>query len=170
MNRYTLEYLLRLISEPVPFGVINSPQVQSIRPKKATGILVGGNISLIVDSLNTPYEIDTKDKILFLEDVGEDFKVISNYFLALKKKKKFDKVKGVIFGKMVDCFEHAGKFHSMKDVLSDMFSDFDFPIIFRFPSGHAKEKNEFRVTLPLGVSVTINAQEAALTIDQAAVC
>ena len=143
--------------------------VQSLGSGKATGRLVGGNMSLIFQAIGTPYDIDTDDCILFLEDVGEDLETIKDYFCRLKKAGKFKRIRGMVFGKMIDCFEHCGQKHNLKDILSEMLSEFNFPVLFRFPSGHIKNKGETRVTLPLGISVTINADKPSLTVNRAAV-
>ncbi len=169
MNYRTLDYLIQLISKPRPLGKIESPSVQSLGSGKAAGRLVGGNMTLIVQALGTPYDIDTDDCILFLEDVGEDSETIKDYFSRLKKAGKFRRVRGMVFGKMVDCFRHEGQIHNLKDILSEMLSEFKFPVLYRFPSGHIKNKEETRITLPLGISVTINADKPSLTINRAAV-
>lgn len=169
MNPLTQEYLFRLLTQNSPLGLVTFSQLQRIHPGKASGIFVGGNISLIVSTLDTSYEIDTTDRILFLEDVNEDMEAMKGYFMRLRAAGKFKNVRGVVFGTMVDCFEHSGKQHSTRDILQEMFSGFDFPIIFGFPSGHTRVRGEPHVTLPFGVPVSIDADSLTFTINEAGV-
>ncbi|MFH1363371.1 MAG: LD-carboxypeptidase [Candidatus Omnitrophota bacterium] len=169
MNYRTLDYLIQLISKPRPLGKIEFSSVQSLGSGKATGRLVGGNLSLIVQAIGTAYDINTDDSILFLEEVGEDLETIRGYFNRLKKSGKFENIRGMVFGKMVDCFPNSGQTHSLKDILTEMLAEFKFPVLFRFPSGHIKNQGETRVTLPLGISVTIDADKPCLIINRAAV-
>lgn len=169
MHKLTLDYLLRVISEPKPLGSLRFPELKRIKPGKARGVLAGGNLSLIVSSFGTPYEIDINDKILFLEDIAEDLSTISNYLKQMKRMGRFNKVKGLVFGKMVDCCSDLDKEKSILDVIGGIFSDIDIPIIFGFPSGHIEKRGEPRVTLPLGAMVSIDADKLIVKINEAGV-
>jgi len=165
MNPLTLNYLIRAITRPEPLGEITYPGLKSLKPSKAKGVIVGGNISMIVSSIGTPYEIDTRGKILFLEDVGEDLEVIDHYLMHLKLAGKFDEVKGLIFGRMIDCVGYSGERYSIPDIIKDILSDINVPIIYGFPSGH-RRPGDLNVTLPLGVPVTLDADNLRLTIEE----
>ncbi len=169
MNELTLDCLLRLISRPEALGAVTMPQLQALRPGVATGVLVGGNISSIVESIGTNFEIDTDEKILFLEDIEEDLLVIEKYSLRLREAGKLSRIKGIVFGRMVNCFEVAGVKRNTADILKGIFSDIEVPMLFGFPSGHIKEISDIHFTLPLGVQVTIDADKPALVINEAAV-
>jgi muramoyltetrapeptide carboxypeptidase len=166
MNSVTLDYLLRTLSQTLPLGSIMFPQLVSFKPGKATGTLVGGNLSLIAESIGTHYRISTAQKILFLEDIGEDLEHVRTYLLRLKSAGKFRKVKGVLFGIMVDCFEAQ---ENLREVVNTVFQGYDIPILFGFPSGHKYKREGSHVTLPLGVTVTIDADNLLLQINEAAV-
>ncbi len=170
MHKLTLEYLIKVISEPKPLGPLKFPELKSVKSGKASGVLIGGNLSLIVNSFGTPYEIDTNDKILFLEDIAEDLRTISGYLKQMKHMGRFDKVKAIVFGKMVDCCSSSDKERSILDVIRDIFSDVDIPIIFGFPSGHIEKRGEPRVTLPLGVMGSVDADKLIVKVDEAGVC
>jgi len=168
MNPLTLNYLLKAIMQATPLGKLNFPSMRCLRSGKATGILVGGNMSLLMSTIGTAYEINTDEKIVFFEDIGEDLEVIDDYLMRLKLSGKLKKIKGIIFGRMVDCIDHSEERITLKDILRDILHDVNVPIIYGFPSGH-RTQGELNVTLPLGVSVTLNANTQSLTINESAV-
>ena len=158
MNPLTLKYFLHAITRTTPIGALSFPGLKSLKPGKAEGMLVGGNFSLIMSLIGTPYDIDTENKILFLEDVGEDLETIDDYLVQLKLAGKFKKVRGIVFGKMVKCVDHSGKMYRIQNVLNDILGDLNIPILYGFPSGH-RVPGDVNVTLPLGVSAAIDATD-----------
>ena len=168
MSAITLDYLFHNLMQAKPLGEVSFPCLQTIRPGRADGKLVGGNISLIVSGIGTPYDIDTDNKILFLEDVGEDMETIDNMLLHLKLAGKFHKVKGIIFGRMVDCYDDSGRKYKIKNIVNDALGDLDIPIILGFPSGHARG-NGANVTLPLGTSVVLDTTKPSIFFNEAGV-
>jgi len=168
MNPMTLKYLLKSITQTRPFGGVGVSGVKPLKPGKATGVLTGGNMSLIMSAIGTPYEIDTRNKILFLEDVGEGLETIDDYLIQLKMAGKFKKIRGLVFGKMIKCVDYSGKKYTIKNILYDILEDIDVPIIYDFPSGH-RVPGDVNVTLPFGVSVTLDADRAKLIINEAGV-
>lgn len=168
MSVITLEHFLHAITQTIPLGELQFSTLRALRPGVASGILVGGNMSLIVNAIGTPYDIDTAGKILFLEDVGEDFEVIDSYLMQLKLAGKLKKIKGIIFGRMIDCLDHSGGKYKIQDILKDILHDIEVPIIYGFPSGH-REPGDIDITLPLGVRVTLDANTAKLIVNEAGV-
>jgi len=168
MNPKTLEYLVKVISQPKPLGEIRARTMKKLRPGKATAQLTGGNLSMIINTIGTPYEINTDNKILFLEDVGEELESIDSFLMHLKLAGKLKKVKGIIFGKMKDCVDFSGAKYSINEVLDDLLVGLDIPVIYGFPSGH-RVSGELNITLPLGVAVTINADKRTVIINEPAV-
>jgi len=169
MNPLTLNYLLQAIAMPSGLGVLKFDNFKSFKPGRGSGRLTGGNISLIVKSLGTAYEIDTTGKILFLEDVGEDLADIRDYLIHLKQAGKFKKVKGIIFGKMANCFDDSESKGEVRDTINQIFSEVNAPIIFGFPSGHAAKKSEARITLPFGVNVSVDANKLKVVFKEGGV-
>ena len=168
MSAITLDYLFQAITQKRALGELRTPNIKRLRPGKASGTLVGGNMSLIMSAFGTPYEIKTNNKILFLEDIGEDMEMIDNYLMHLKLSGKLKKVRGIVFGRMIDCIDHSGKKYTIRDILNDILQDVDVPIIYGFPSGHSIE-GEVNFTLPFGVNVTLDAENRSLTVNEAAV-
>lgn len=163
-----LDYLVTVLTRPEPLGEIQYSTLRCLKKGVARGILVGGNMPLIISAIGTPYDIDTENKILFLEDIGEDLEVIDNYIMHLKLAGKFRKVKGIVFGRMIDCLDHSGNKYTIKDILNENLRDVNVPVIYGFPSGH-RACGDVNITLPLGVSVTVDAEHPSLFIHEAAV-
>ena len=168
MNPATLTYLLRCINEPKPLGKLKFRTMRTLRPGKANGILIGGNMSLITSAIGTPYEVDTDNKILFLEDVGEDLETIDQYLMQLKLAGKFRSIKGIVFGRMLNCVDSSGNQYNIRRVLANILSDLKIPIVYGFPSGH-RVAGDFNITLPFGSSVTLDADAPQLIVNDAAV-
>ena len=166
MHQLTMEYLFKLFSNTGPLGKLKFPQMIAIKPGRATGRIVGGNMSLIVDSIGKPYKIRTAGTILFLEDVDEDFNAIKSYFFRLQHSGKFKRIKGLVLGRMLDS---SGKDHDLHGFLEKMFKNRDIPILYGFPSGHLRLPGGLQVTLPLGVLVTIDTDQLSLSVDEGAV-
>jgi len=167
MNSISRDYLLRAITKPQPMGKIECASLNMLNPGKASGDLMGGNLSMIISTIGTAYEIDTENKILFIEDVAEDLEVIDNHIMHLKLAGKLKKVKGIIFGRMVDCTDHTGEC-TIADIIKDALKEFDIPIVYGFPSGH-RLPGDINITIPLGVRATLDADKLSLFINEAAV-
>jgi len=112
--------------------------------------------------------MNLNNKILFIEDVGEDLEMIDSCLMHLKLAGKLNSVKGMIFGRMEDCVDFYGSKYSIKDVLDDLLRDVDIPVIYGFPSGHRKA-GQPNITIPLGVSVTLDADKRKVIFNEAAV-
>ena len=170
MSYITLDFMLSAITQTRPLGELKFHGLKTLRhAEPATGVLVGGNMSLIVNTIGTPYEISTENKILFLEDIGEDLEVIDSYIMQLKLSGKLKKVKGIVFGRMIGCSDHSGNKYSIRDILNDILQDVNVPIIYGFPSGHSSLE-EINITLPFGASVTLVTKDPKLVINEAGVC
>ena len=168
MSRITLEYFIRSLAEPFPLAETCFPSLKVVRKGRAEGKLVGGNMSMLLSAIGTPYDVDTDNKILFLEEINEDMEEIDNILIHLKLAGKLKKVRGIVFGRMVDCYDESGHKYRIKDIVDDNFADLDIPILYGFPSGHARGRGA-NVTMPLGVSVTIDTKRPALIFNEAGV-
>jgi len=110
------------------------------------GQLIGGNLSLITHLIGTKSDIKTKNKILFLEDVGEYLYNIDRLFLQLKRSGKFNKLAGLIIGGFTDSKDTERPFgKSVYDIVCEHVSEFDFPICFGFPVSHERENYALKV-------------------------
>jgi muramoyltetrapeptide carboxypeptidase len=107
------------------------------RPGAGTGEVVGGNLSLVVDALNTPSEPDTTGKILFVEEVDEYFYKLDRMFTQLRRSGKLKELNGLIIGHMTDIKNSELEFgESVSQIVLHAVRDYQFPVAFSFPSGH----------------------------------
>lgn len=107
------------------------------RTGKATGRLVGGNLSLIVDSLGTSSEIDTANKILVIEEVDEYLYKIDRMLVQLKRAQKLQHLAGIVIGHMTDIRDTEFPFgEPIEEILTNHVREFDYPVGLRFPVGH----------------------------------
>ncbi len=153
------ESFLSAVSGTRPWSLrgADSPGLQPLRPGTAEGRLYGGCLSLLVASLATPYEIETDDRILFIEDLGEWPYRIDRMLMHLKYAGKLDGVRGIVFGEMKDCGPPAGADYTLQQVITRVLDGMNIPIAFGLRSGHVSAGN---ITLPIGV-------RARLTVDSA---
>lgn len=153
INRYTLSLKDSLEGKPVHYTA--KPHAQN-RYGKATAPMVGGNLSLLAHAVGTNADVDTRGKILFIEDVGEQLYNVERMLLQLKRAGKLSKLKGLVVGGFTsnkDTDRPFGK--NIEQVIYDVVREFKFPICFGFPISHEKENVAIIVggTYHLDVSV-----------------
>lgn len=111
-----------------------------------SGELVGGNLSLLAHLTGTPSAIDTKNKILFLEDIGEYIYNIDRMMYQLKRSGQLAKLSGLIIGGfsgMKDTDPPFGK--SVYELIREIVQEYDYPICFGFPVSHVKENYALKI-------------------------
>ena len=132
-----------------------------------SGTLIGGNLAIIVTTLGTEYEIDTKGKMLFLEDVDEQIGSLNRMLTHLKYSGKFDDCNGVILGNFADCnnryITSDKKDYGVTELLTDFFKNYEKPVISGIESGHGKP---FMATLPLGADCTVNIETKKISFKK----
>ena len=116
---------------------------------EASGILIGGNLALLVNIIATASDFDTKNKILFIEDTGEYIYNLDRMLYQLKRSGKFNKPAALILGGFTDMKDTERPFgKTVDEVLKEITEKYDFPVCFNFPVSHAKEN----VALKIGVA------------------
>ncbi|MBW7675319.1 S66 peptidase family protein [Chryseobacterium chendengshani] len=131
------------------------------------GELIGGNLALIHALLGTKYSFDFKDKILFIEDIGENFYALDRMIMSLELAGVFRKIKGLIVGGMTnmgDEKENKQYEESFDDfayqLISEKISKYGFPAVFGFPNGHIHDNRPLiigaEVSLTVGKTVSLN--------------
>jgi len=175
-NDYTLDNFRRAVMSTDPIGELTNPakkpnelvdkehHITTITSGKATGPIVGGNLTLAASLMGTPWELDTDGALVFLEDVHEELYRIDRMLTQLALGGKFDSVKGVVFGRCSRCPVESITF-SLEEILRDRFGSMGIPVMYGFAFGHISEK----LTLPIGVPATMDADAGTLTIAEAAV-
>lgn len=113
---------------------------------EATGILIGGNLALLANVIGTASDFDTKNKILFIEDIGEYIYNLDRMLYQLKRSGKFNKLAGLIFGGFTDMKDTERPFgKTVDEVLKEIIAEYDFPVCFGFPVSHGKENVALKV-------------------------
>ena len=128
------------------------------RKGKADGQLVGGNLALIYALLGTSYSFDFKDKILFIEEIGENFYALDRMLISLDLAGVFRKIKGLIIGGMTnmgkegDNQDYESSFDPFANqIIAERVAKYNFPVMFGFPNGHIFENQP----LIVGASITM---------------
>jgi len=130
-----------------------------------TGTLVGGNLALIYALLGTTYSFNFKDKILFIEDIGENFYALDRMLISLDLAGIFRNIKGLIVGGMTNMgdekdnksYEESFDQFAYK-IISERVSKYDFPVAFGFPNGHIHDNRP----LMIGANITMNVAEKVI--------
>jgi len=178
-NDYSTKYVLQVLTQTEPVGEIKDPPldplrktlgVVPIREGVASGALIGGNLTMITATLGTPFEIETKDKILFLEEVGEEPYAIDRMLTQLRHAGKLHTAAGIVIDRCARCgprdykpaFENT---LSVEEVYHDRLHDLNCPVMFGLSLGHVAHKP----TLPLGIPASMNTSTGRIQINAAAV-
>lgn len=107
------------------------------RTGSAEGILVGGNLSILYSLLGSVSDINTTEKILFLEDIDEYLYHIDRMMMALKRAGKLDKLKGLVIGGMSEMKDNTIPFgKKAEEIIAEATKEYAFPVCFNFPAGH----------------------------------
>ncbi len=138
---------------------IRSPEAcraRTLRPGKAHGPLWGGNLALVISLLGTNEQIDTTGAILFLEDINEDLYKFDRMMVHLKNSGSLEHISGLVIGEMLNMTDTKVPFgKTIDEIVMDVCSDLDIPIISNFPCGHG----DYQVTLPVSHDVELNAPD-----------
>ncbi|MBK7104278.1 MAG: LD-carboxypeptidase [Ignavibacteriae bacterium] len=169
-NDYSLEHLKNIFLEPKEnYKMKNSysdeNQIEIINNGICEGELVGGNLSIVVSMIGTEYDIDTKGKIIFLEEIGEEPYRIDRMLTQMKQSGKFKNCAGIALGVFKNCdvkkedpeFENS---LTLQQVFKDVLGDLKIPVIYGLSFGHIENK----FTLPFGVKASLNTFDKSLTL------
>lgn len=175
-DSFTVDYFKKALCKPIAESSEQVPSTEftpisfsdsrmtTLTDGVAKGRLTGGNLSMIVATLGTPYEIDTKDSLLFLEDIAEEPYRIDRMLTQLWLAGKLQQCSGIILGQFKNCeakripgFEVS---FSLQEVLQSRITSLGIPAVYGLPIGHVKSK----MTIPLGVMAELNAAGKSFTI------
>ena len=160
-DEFTMTYLRRAL-----FGALTGPMpmgdtVETLQGGKAKGTLCGGNLSLICDSLGTPWELDPRGKILFLEDVGEKTYRIDGMLTQLRNAGKLDDCAGILLGYWTDCEpEYPDRTLTIPQIVEELVLPAGKPTLAGVPCGHSLTT----MSLPLGAAAVMDADEKTLEV------
>lgn len=144
----TVSSLVSALTSPRPDTRFGDGVARPMLPGRAVGRLVGGNLSLIQQSIGTPWEAPVDGAILLIEETKDPMSVADERLLHLRTSGLLSRVSGVVFGHLtLDRSEEV----EFEDFLLDLVSDLGVPVLMGFPAGH-KHPN---LSLPLGTEVEL---------------
>lgn len=135
-------------------------QYRVIVPGKIEGPLVGGNLSLLSALVGTNHEVDTKGKVIFIEDVGEEPYRIDRMLTQLITSGFFSEAKGIILGVFADCEKKDKNSWTLQVTITERMVHIGLPCVYGFSFGHIKDQ----VTLPIGAYANMEAESRKLTV------
>ncbi|MDR2183154.1 MAG: LD-carboxypeptidase [Clostridiales bacterium] len=163
-DAYTLEYFEQfMFQEAINVNFRNPPGRvwQFITGGRAQGPLCGGNLAVIASLMATAYELDTRGKIIFLEDIGEEPYKIDRMLNQLRMAGKFDHAAGIVFGDFADCKpENPANSLSIPEVIGGL--RLKIPALYNFACGHCAPT----ASLPLGAVVTLDSFTNSFKVAQ----
>jgi muramoyltetrapeptide carboxypeptidase len=150
-----IEYDYKAIS---PLNHNTHPLPVPNRPGKANGVLIGGNLTLLVMVQGSASEMDYTDKILFIEDVGERPSSIDRMIRMLKRSGQLAKLKGLIVGAFNELPEEKIPYgQSPEEIIWDIVKEYDYPVCFYFPAGHIEDNRAMVIGAEMLVKITDDA-------------
>lgn len=133
-----------------------SPNLLS-REGEVSAPIVGGNLSILYSLLGSKSDIDTRDKILFIEDLDEYLYHIDRMMMALKRAGKLDGLKGLIVGAFTEMHDNSTPFgRTAEEIIYDCVKEYNYPVLFGAQFGHIGTQN---LALPLGISIQMSVSK-----------
>ncbi len=129
-------------------------------PGNVSGTIVGGNLQSFVDTLGTPYEIDTNGRIVFIEETHESISRVYRLVTHLIHAGKFRDCAGMIVGECTNCPNAYGK--TYEDLINDVLIPLGKPLMTNLASGHGY----YKMTIPIGAHANLNTFENTLIITE----
>lgn len=168
---FTEELFWKVLTSNKKIGKLTQPGGEKIFPIIKGDVkarLVGGNLSNIISLLGTEYFPNIKDKILFLEEIGEYPYRIDRMFNQLRLIKALSGNKGILLGAFVDCHEHdyAKRTLTLGEVIQDYLNKSKVPVHYNLKHGHIKEN----ITLPVGGLIKVHSLKGYIEIAEAILC
>lgn len=131
------------------------------REGTAEGVLIGGNLTMLIMLEGSASEMDYTDKILFLEDVGEQEYSIDRMMRMLKRSGKLANLKGLIVGAFNEIQNEKIPFgQSPEEIIMDVVKDYDYPVCFNFPTGHIDDNRAMIV----GATIALQVEKSSTTL------
>jgi len=160
---------LRALTSSEPLGRLENPPgappLRTLAGGRARGTVTGGNLSLVAASLGTPFELDARGRILFLEDVDERPYRVDRMLTQLRLAGKFRQCAGVLLGDWSGCLPEEGKPSlGLEEVFRDLLAGAGKPVLAGFQAGHCRPT----LTLPFGVEAVLDADAGSFELVEPA--
>lgn len=152
-TKTSLETLRKaLFNEPIEYQYEN---IADNKAGEATGVLIGGNLTLLLAMMGSVSDIDYRDKILFLEDVGEYLYSIDRMMWVLKRSGKLSQLKGLIIGGFTELKDNEIPFgKTTAEIINEHVSTYSYPVCFDFPAGHIEDNHALILGKTVNLKVT----------------
>lgn len=169
-EEYSYESLRKNIFTKDAVGLFNNPpneELYSLVGGKAKGEIIGGNLSLLTSTLGSPYELDVKGKILFIEDVDEPVYRIDRMLTSLALAGKFNDCAGIILGTWINCERETKSYEEgldlpLEEVFNNTLVKYNKPLIINFRAGH----NYPQPTIAFGTFVEMDADKKEIIFTE----
>ncbi|MGD0338752.1 MAG: LD-carboxypeptidase [Bacteroidota bacterium] len=170
IDSFTEENFWRLLTDPSDHEVLHNPpdrRWQTIHHGTCEGILVGGNLSMLLSLAGTPYWPPLRDALLLVEEIDERPYRIDRMCAQLKHAGVFKEIAGLILGTFSDCtsIEPDKPSLTLDQVFSDYFSELTLPVISNFAHGHPSPK----LTIPIGLKARLDTHREQIELLEAPV-
>ena len=170
INGFTEEMFWALITCNKKFGKIRNPDNEKffiLKHGKVHSELLGGNLSMLASLTGTEYFPCFDNKILIIEEINEEPYRIDRMLNQIRLQGIFEKIKGIILGRFVDCYEtdQYKKSLSLNEVIDDYFGKIKKPIIYNFKHGHVADN----ITVAFGIKYKIITEDATIEMTESAV-
>lgn len=129
----------------------------------ASGQLVGGNLTLLVNCIGTPSDINTKGKILFIEDIGEQIYAVDRMLYQLKRSGKLQHLAGLVIGGFTDIKDTDRPFgKTVYEAIAAIVAEYNYPVCYNFPVSHGKEN----VALKVGIEYALKVGNKLISLSE----
>lgn len=164
IGRQELELVLRQLMGQRELEEIKNPpggmMLMTINEGKASGRLCGGNLCQVIGTLGNRYEIDTKGKILMLEEIRESYYYLETHLTQLRLTRKLDKASGIIIGEISETLKPEGPTPSVEEIVRERVGGARRPSIWGLCCGHGKHN----MLMPLNAKVSLDATERRIRV------
>jgi muramoyltetrapeptide carboxypeptidase len=159
-SAYSLETLrMALFGEELSYQIDANPLN---RAGEAQGILIGGNLSLLIAIARSVSDLDYTGKILFIEDVGEYLYAVDRMLRSLKRAGKLKNLAGLIIGGFTDIKDNDIPFgQTIPEMVMDVVSEYNYPVCFGFPAGHVS--NNCSLILGKKLNLSVKTQRVSIS-------
>jgi len=170
IDPFTEEHFWKTITSTKKSGVIHNPDarlLKSMGKGKASGVLIGGNLSLITSITGTPYLPSFENSILFFEEIGEECYRFDRMMNQLALAGIFKNAKGIVVGELTDIkpSDAAKPYLTVDEIVADHLSHLSKPILTGLVYGHVARK----LTMPIGIRASVDSTRCSFSLLEAAV-
>ena len=166
VSEFSKESLRRALFSDEPYGAIgpnpDDPYIRTIAGGRATGRLTGGCAGLVSSSIGTRVEVDTRGRILVLEEIELEGYSFDGILTHLRNAGKFDEVAGIVIGDVKTKWSGGNGELSVEDIAEELLGPLGVPVIVGLPIGHGKH----HATVPLGAMATLDADAGTLIVEE----